>query len=55
MKKHAMCMEGGGMSLEEVLQYLSDKGYAAPHQWLVADAVRVRGSERVQERVVMLV
>ena len=48
-------MEEGGMSLEEVLQYLSDKGYAAPHQWLVADAVRVRGSERVQERVVMLV
>ena len=55
LRKHGLEMEEGGMSLEEVLQYLSDQGYAAPHQWLVADAVRVRGSERVQERVVMLV
>ena len=55
LREHGLEMEEGGMSLEEVLQYLSDKGYASPHQWLVADAVRVRGSERVQERVVMLV
>ena len=54
LQRHGLEREEGSMGLEEMLQSWSDKGYAAPYQWCVADAVRVRGSERVRERVVVL-
>ena len=55
LRRHGLEMEEGAMSLEVLLQRWSDRGYAAPYQWLVTDAVRMRGSEEVRERVVMLI
>ena len=49
------CVWQSVMNLDVLLQRWSDRGYAAPYQWLVTDAVRMRGDEEVRERVVMLI
>ena len=47
-----LAVKEGGVGLEGTLTYLSDCGFAAPDQWMVANA---GGGDGATERVVVLV